>query len=111
MPDAFDLGPAVDVHHHWIPRELVDKLESYLPEGYSVRPAEGIKHILDPQGLRVQSVFLDDFPDLERRIKLMGQAGIQLAILSPGCYPNWITMKAARLMNDASAEVARRYGE
>lgn len=112
MPDdAFDLGPAIDIHHHWIPQELVDQLESYLPEGYSVRPAEGIKHIIDPHGLRVQSVFVDDFPDLERRLKLMDEAGIRLAMLSPGCYPNWITMRAARLMNDASADVARRYGE
>jgi predicted TIM-barrel fold metal-dependent hydrolase len=108
---AFDLGPAIDVHHHWIPQDLVDNLESYLPEGYSVRRDPDIKHILDPNGLRVQSVFLEEFPDLERRIELMNEAGIQTALLSPGCYPNWITMKAARLFNDASADVLKRYGE
>ncbi len=101
----------IDVHHHWLPKELVDDLESYLPEGYSVRRDPETKHILDPQGLRVQSVFLEEFPDLERRLKLMDDAGIQLALLSPGCYPNWITMRAARLINDASADVARKYGE
>jgi len=101
----------IDVHHHWLPRELVDDLESYLPEGYSVRRDPQTKHILDPSGLRVQSVFLEEFPDLERRLELMDEAGIRLALLSPGCYPNWITMKAARLMNDASADVARRLGD
>jgi len=100
----------IDVHHHWLPRELVDNLETYLPEGYSIRRDEQAKHILDPQGLRVQSVFVEEFPDLERRLKLMDEAGIQLALVSPGCYPNWITMKAAHLINDASADVARRSG-
>lgn len=107
---SFDLGPAVDVHHHWIPRELVEQLETYLPEGYRVRQREGVKDILDPKGLRVQSVFEEEFPDLENRQKLMDEAGIQTAILSPGCYPNWITMKAARLINDASQDVVHRYG-
>ncbi len=105
-----ELGPAVDVHHHWIPQELVDNLRSYLPEGYSVREVPGIKHIIDPKGLRVQSVFVDDFPDIDRRLKLMDEAGIRMALLSPGCYPNWITMRAARLFNDASQDVLRHHG-
>jgi aminocarboxymuconate-semialdehyde decarboxylase len=104
-------GAAVDVHHHWIPQDLVDNLSGHLPEGYSVREVPGIKHIIDPQGLRVQSVFVDEFPDIERRLKLMDEAGIELALLSPGCYPNWITMKAARLFNDASQDVLKRYGD
>ena len=30
-----DLGERViDVHHHWLPPELVDRLERYLPPGY-----------------------------------------------------------------------------
>lgn len=108
---AFDLGPAIDIHHHWIPREMVERLAEYLPEGYSIRETPGIKNIIDPQGLRVQSVFVEEFPDIERRLQLMDEAGIQQALLSPGCYPNWITMKAARLMNDASADIARHYGD
>ncbi|HLG70913.1 MAG TPA: amidohydrolase family protein [Chloroflexota bacterium] len=108
---AFDLGEAVDVHHHWIPQELVDHLADYLPDGYSIRETPGIKNIIDPKGLRVQSVFVEEFPDLEHRLQLMEEAGVQQAILSPGCYPNWITMKAARLLNDASTDVARKYGD
>lgn len=101
----------IDVHHHWLPRELVDDLASYLPEGYSVRQAPGIKHIIDPRGLRVQSVFEEEFPDVDHRLALMDEAGIEVALVSPGCYPNWITMKAARLMNDASTDLVRRHGD
>ncbi|HLY67044.1 MAG TPA: amidohydrolase family protein [Chloroflexota bacterium] len=111
MAGPFDLGPAVDVHHHWLPREIADHVADYLPEGYTVREDGPIRHIRDPQGQRVQSVNVETFPDIDRRLELMDAAGIQLALLSPGCFPQWMTMKAARVINDAAAGLAREHGD
>ena len=104
-----DLGPAVDVHHHWLPRELIDRVGSYLPEGYSVREEEQIKHVLDPPGQRVQSIHVEWFSDVNRRVQLMDEAGIRLALLSPGCFPQWIRMPAARLINDAASDLLTQH--
>jgi aminocarboxymuconate-semialdehyde decarboxylase len=101
----------IDVHHHWLPRELIDRLTSYLPDGYSVREEERIKHVLDPFGQRVQSIHVEPFSDLTRRLELMDQAGIDLALLSPGCFPQWITLAAARLINDAATDVLAHHGD
>src|SRR5579884_339651 len=106
-----DIGPAADIHHHWLPAELIAHVEDYLPEGYSVRDREGVRDVIDPKGLRVQSLFIEEFADVRRRLELMDEAGIRTAHISPGCFPNWITMKAARLINDASADMVRNHGD
>src|SRR5437899_1140426 len=106
-----DLGPAADIHHHWLPAELIAKVEDYVAEGFTIRDAEGIRHIIDPKGLRVQSLFIEEFADVDKRLKLMDEADIQTAHISPGCFPNWITMKAARLINDASADLVRNHSD
>src|SRR5919202_276562 len=108
---AGELGPAVDVHHHWLPRELSERVAAYLPEGYSVREDGPVKHVLDPRGQRVQSIHVERFADIDRRLQLMDHAGIQVALLSPGCFPQWIRMPAARLINDAASDLVKRYGD
>jgi aminocarboxymuconate-semialdehyde decarboxylase len=108
---AVELKRAIDVHHHWLPRELIDHVERYLPDGYSVRKQELVKHVLDPQGQRVQSIHVEPFSDVTRRLQLMDEAGIQVALLSPGCFPQWITLQAAHLINDAAADLLAHYGE
>jgi aminocarboxymuconate-semialdehyde decarboxylase len=105
------LGPAVDVHHHWLPRELIDQVARYLPEGYSVREEERVKHVLDPSGQRVQSIHIEPFSDVTRRLQLMDEAGIQIALLSPGCFPQWIRLPAARLINDAATDLLAHHGD
>lgn len=109
-PGAVDLGEAVDVHQHWLPRELVQRVREYLPDGYSMREEGMTRHIFDPNGQRVQSIHAEEFPDVEQRLRLMDEAGIQMALLSPGCFPQWMTLKAARLINEAAADLAKRHG-
>ena len=53
-----DLGERViDVHHHWLPPELVERLEHFLPPGYRAeRRANGVVGIYDPDGLECFTV-------------------------------------------------------
>jgi predicted TIM-barrel fold metal-dependent hydrolase len=39
----------------------------------------------------------------------MDAAGMDVALLSAACYPTWITLPAARLLNDAGAELQRAH--
>jgi hypothetical protein len=50
-------GPVVDVHHHWLPRELVDHIEQYVPGDYRVVRADGAPiRIYDPEGVQEMAV-------------------------------------------------------
>jgi predicted TIM-barrel fold metal-dependent hydrolase len=104
-----DLGPVVDVHHHWLPIEIIATLEQQLPEGYRVIRRDEVARVFDDRG---NQVFVVDalYHDLTRQLADMDAAGIDVALLSGSCFPSWITLTAARLINDAAADVLRRHG-
>src|SRR4029078_13542619 len=41
------------------------------------------------------------------QLRDMDAAGIDLALLSSSCFPSWMTLRAAGLVNDASADLQR----
>jgi predicted TIM-barrel fold metal-dependent hydrolase len=106
-----DLGERViDVHHHWLPSELVERLERYLPPGYRAeRRAKGVVGIFDPAGLEGLTIDPERWCRPEVQLADMDAAGVDVALLSAACYPAWVTLPAARLLNDASADLQRRY--
>lgn len=109
---AEDLGTVIDIHHHWIPREIADTMERQVPEGYKVeRDNTGNVRIFDPAGMQVFNMDPDDYAGIERRFEHMDYAGIDVAMLSAACFPSWITLRAARLMNDAATDILKNYGD
>lgn len=110
MPD--DLGTVVDVHQHWLPRELADTMERQLPDGYRVvRDDSGTMRVFDGHGMEVFTLDVDDYSSVTQRLADMDSAGIDVALLSASCYPSWITLRAARLLNDAAGNLMRGHGE
>jgi predicted TIM-barrel fold metal-dependent hydrolase len=108
---AADLGGRViDVHHHWLPPELVDHVEDYLPPGYRAeREPDGRLGIYDPDGLEGLTVDPERWCHPDVQLGDMDAAGIDVAVLSAACYPSWLTMPAARLLNDAYADLQRQH--
>ncbi|HEY7066351.1 MAG TPA: amidohydrolase family protein [Chloroflexota bacterium] len=103
-------GPVIDVHHHWLPRELVDHVEDYLPPGYRAeRGADGRIGIYDPDGLEGLTVTPERWCGAAVQLADMDAADIDVAVLSAACYPAWITLPAARLLNDAYADLQRKH--
>src|SRR4051812_4200469 len=101
-------GTVVDAHHHWLPRELVDHIEQYVPETHRVvRSDNGPIRIYDPENVQEMAVEPDRYCEPELQLADMDAAGIDVALLSASCFPTWMTLRAARLMNDASADLQR----
>ena len=98
-------GPVVDVHHHWLARELVDHIEDYVPEGYRVvRSDSGPIRIYDPDGVQEMAVEPDRYCSAALQIADMDAAGVDVALLSASCFPTWMTMRAARLLSRSIEE-------
>jgi predicted TIM-barrel fold metal-dependent hydrolase len=108
---AGDLGQVIDVHHHWLPIEIIDSIERYVRDGYRVvREGEGFLRIFDSNGSQVFTVNREAYSSISRRLEYMDAAGIDVALLSSACFPMWMTLEAARVINDAATDVLRDHG-
>lgn len=111
MTIATDNGLVVDVHNHWMPQELLDTIEATLPADYrAVRTNDGRINIIDSFDITAQTIDIEGYGDTTKRLVNMDIAGIDVVMLSAGCYPSWMTMKAARMYNDAGADLMRKHG-
>ena len=94
-----------------MPQELLDTLEKHLPDDYTAaRDNEGRCNIKDRFGSTAQTIDTIAYGDITKRLQNMDIAGIDVALLSAGCYPTWMTMTAARMFNDAGADLMRKHG-
>lgn len=106
---AGELGTVVDVHHHWLPREIIDTLEQHVPEDHRVVRQGEVARVYDRAGSQV-FVVSPIYYDVKQQLADMDAGGIDVALLSGSCYPSWITLRAARLINDAAADLMREHG-
>ena len=100
----------IDVHHHWLPRELVDHVEQFLPPGYRVeRQSGGRLGIYDPDGLEGLTVDPERWCRAERTACRNGCRGYRRGRAVGGLLPRLVTLPAARLLNDAYADLQRQH--
>jgi predicted TIM-barrel fold metal-dependent hydrolase len=102
--------PVIDTHHHYLPAEFVDRLESFVPDYVSVS-RQGGRVILERRADRFGYTVIDreHWCDAERQIAVMDACGVAHALLSIACFTDWLTPAAATLYNDGVAEVVARY--
>lgn len=102
--------PVIDTHHHYLPIELVDRLESFVPGHVAVTRSGGrvvVERREDRFGYTV--IDIEHWCDAERQIATMDACGVTHALLSIACFSDWLTPAAAQLYNDGVAEVVARY--
>ena len=94
----------VDIHAHYFPKEYNDTLLRIggrsLPEAARPTTARPMRN--------------DDASGIATRLEQMAEAEVQMQILSPAASPPYAekeadAVAAARLINDAYAELARKY--
>jgi predicted TIM-barrel fold metal-dependent hydrolase len=101
----------IDVHNHWMPAELLANVERCLPQEYRCeRGDDGRIKIIDGYGMNAQTIDSVAYGDVTMRLANMDTAGIDIVLLTAGCYPSWITLEAARIFNDAGADLMRKHG-
>jgi predicted TIM-barrel fold metal-dependent hydrolase len=102
--------PLIDTHHHYLPQELVDRLESFVPDHVAVNRRDGLV-VLERRedGFNYTTIDPTHWCDAERQIAAMDECGISHALLSIACFSDWLTPQAATLYNDGLAEVIARY--
>lgn len=97
----------IDVHHHWMPREHVENLAKYLRPGEVIMPKGEGKDILYKNRILFSPAPL--YYSMERQIKHMDDAGIDMSVLSTSCWQEWNTMSMAPFINDSMAEVQAKH--
>lgn len=97
----------IDVHHHWIPREHIENIQKYLQPGQTLEKKgeglvvkEGMWELFNPKKL---------FCMTDEQVRHLDEAGIDMMVLSMGCYQDWNNMAVAPGINDAMAEAQRKY--
>ena len=107
--------PAIDAHHHYIPGEILDGLERFLPEGMVVdRNGPQVRVLKDLGGGRgapMLRVSGEVYSSGERHLRDMDAAGVRTAILSAAVFQEWMSLPAARIYNRELAELQQRHGD
>jgi aminocarboxymuconate-semialdehyde decarboxylase len=100
----------IDVHAHVIPPALVEAMRTgQAPDGIRLERQGDRPQVVHRQGYRYP--LLDEFHDVEVRLKTMEAQGIDTAVLSvaPPLFLYWIeaaeATEATRVVNDAVAEM------
>ncbi|HSV82838.1 MAG TPA: amidohydrolase family protein [Ramlibacter sp.] len=100
----------IDIHHHFLPRSFLDSLEQYLPTGlHAVREGEHITMVRTADNYAYPKVHVRHWSDPATQIEMMDAAGVDHAIVSTACFQDWMTLEAARIINDGTAELVRTY--
>lgn len=100
----------VDVHHHWLPEEIVRRIGEFVGEGHQIETLpSGLIRIHDPAGTTVMTIEPEKYTSPRVQLEDMDATGIDVALLSASCFPSWMTMRAARIINDAAADLQRSY--
>lgn len=100
----------IDVHHHYLPRAFFDRIEELLPPGIEARRSGSAIALIDRADgyvyLRLEPA---DWSDVHAQLADMDAAGIDHAILSSSCFQDWMTLEAARVINDGTAELVKAH--
>jgi predicted TIM-barrel fold metal-dependent hydrolase len=100
----------IDVHHHYLPQAFFDHIEDLLPPEIEAR-RDGTSIMLVDRSDGYVYLRLDPrhWSDPAARLAHMDAAGIDHAILSCSCFQDWMTLPAARVINDGTAALVARF--
>ena len=97
---------AIDVHHHFIPKALLDDFAEYVQPNVRVRVDGDRLHVSD--GRTETYVGTTAITDIAANASALQATGSR-AILSAGIIPMWLNLGGARVYNREVAAVQRAY--
>ena len=101
----------IDVHHHFMPKRFFDAMETLLPPDIEPVWEKGCVGGRDRNTgfaytpLRTPERWWDG----ELQLREMDAAEIDHAVVSAACFVDWMTLPAARVINDGVAELVRSH--
>ncbi len=98
----------IDVHQHWVPKDVYDNPEKYIQDGSTIKVENGVVNIYR-DGVHIGPLFRDRTYDLNIKLADMNEAGIDKVILHTSVFPEWITLESARFINDEMARVVSEH--
>lgn len=98
----------IDAHHHWMPREHIEKMDRHLGPGEEVSRGHGVVRVIR-EGTELFTIDVARYTSPEDQIKDMDAAGVDMAVLSTGLWQWWNSMELAPSINDELADIQRRY--
>jgi predicted TIM-barrel fold metal-dependent hydrolase len=111
---GFPLGEIfliIDVHHHFLPKRFFDNMQALLPPDIEVVWEKGSVAGRD-RGTGYTFTAIRNpacWYDANLQLSAMDEAKVDHAVLSAACYQDWMTIQAARVINDGTAELVSRH--
>jgi aminocarboxymuconate-semialdehyde decarboxylase len=99
----------IDVHHHFLPKAFFEDSDALLPphmeavwnDGRVVYRERATGHAVTPP------LDVTLWHDSDLQLRHMDAASIDHAVVSSACYQDWMTLDAARIINDGTAALVR----
>ena len=98
----------VDVHHHYIPSEVLHNLEDYLPKEINIEK-KGERVSFWRGGIELLTPDTILMPDIDKQIVDMDAGGVDIAVCSISSVQEFCTLKMARVVNDGMAAIQQKY--
>jgi predicted TIM-barrel fold metal-dependent hydrolase len=100
----------IDTHHHYLPKKYFDEIETYLPPTISVRrDGDVLIFVRRDDNFTILRIDPHLWSDAESQLKALDASDITHAIVSASCFQDWMTPEGARVCNDGTAELVKRY--
>lgn len=100
----------IDVHHHYLPKRFFDD-QRLLPADMEAVWENGKVFYRYRESKRTVVPPMDPtwWHDEDKQLHAMDEAGVDHAVVSVACYQDWMTIEAARVINDETAAMVARH--
>ncbi|MDT7531701.1 amidohydrolase family protein [Sphingopyxis sp. SE2] len=101
----------IDVHHHYLPPRYFEEFDRLLPERIDAVRHYGRIAGHDREAGYTTTPAIDPicWCDETLQLEAMDAAEVDHAVLSAACFQDWMTMDAARIINEGTAHLVSRH--
>lgn len=97
----------IDVHHHFVPEEIFNQLEEYVPSDVEVFRNNLVLDVRKRDGsvTYLANGSSHAWGDVQEHLRHMDESHVEHSLLSVSCFQDWMSERMARQFNESLSQV------